>query len=387
MYEEKDKRSIAIYDDYESNEIDNSSVEGFFSPFTFLCFVLILLLFGLVSLFSSSFDEALREGLSFYSYLVDHLFAIAIGIALGAFISLLPLRAFKKLYLFTFPLYLVSIALYFLFPSLFSIFSFTTTIGTLSILSITLILVDIVEKTTKSERKGFYIIFLCLIELFFLVTTTYICGSGYFFLIIISSISLMISYKVKPAFIFYYIICSLILLFLLISNVDKLFYNFSSTLFPNTKYYSESLSLSLLAIEDSGTWGVGIGKGLYKLGLIENPSGLLIFATVVEESGLLGISLILFSLLCILIIAIRTLNRAKKKGENYIASLVFSFSLTFVSAYFINALYASGLFFFDGVIMPLFSYNPYCEAIMVAFLIILYKFIYKIGREQNNEKN
>lgn len=387
MYEEKDKRSIAIYDDYESNENDNSNIEGFFSPFTFLCFVLILLLFGLVSLFSSSFDEALREGLAFYSYLVDHLFAIAIGIVLGVFISLLPLRFFKKIYLFILPLYLVLISLYFFLSNYFSSFIFTTIIGTVSILSITLILSDIVEKTTNSERKGFYIIFLSFIELFFLVTTTYICGSGYFFLIVISSISLMISYRVKPSFIFFYIICSLILLFLLISNVDKLFYNFSSTLFPNTKHYSESLSLSLLAIEDSGTWGVGIGKGLYKLGLIEDPSGLLIFATVIEECGLLGLTLILLSLLCILIISIRTLNRAKKKGENYIASLVFSFSLTFVSAYFINALYASGLFFFDGVIMPLFSYNPCCEAIFVVFLIILYKFIYKIGREQNNEKN
>lgn len=387
MYEEKDKRSIAIYDDYESNEIDNRSVEGFFSPFTFLCFVLILLLFGLVSLFSSSFDEALREGLSFYSYLLDHIFALLVGIVLGVFISLLPLRVFKKIYLFTFPLYLVLLSLYFFLPNLFSSFIFTTIIGTVSILTITLILLDIVEKTTNSERKGFYIIFLCFVELFFLVTTTYICGSGYFFLIVIASISLMISYRVEPSFIFYYILCSFILLFLLISNVDKLFSSFSSTLFPNTKYYSKSLSLSLLAIEDSGTWGVGIGKGLYKLGLIENPSGLLIFATVVEECGILGICLILLSLLCILIIAIRTLNRAKKKGENYIASLVFSFSLTFVSAYFINALYASGLFFFDGVIMPLFSYNPYCEAIFVAFLIILYKFIFKIGREQNNEKN
>lgn len=387
MYEEKDKRSIAIYDDYGSKENDNSSIEGFFSPFTFLCFILILLLFGLVSLFSASFDEALREGISFYSYLVDHLFSIGIGIVFGIFISLLPLRAFKKIYLFTFPLYLILLALYFFLPNLFSSFIFTTIIGTVSILSIILMLSDIVEKTTNSERKGFYIIFLCLIELFFLISTTYICGSGYFFLIVISSISLMISYRVKSSFILYYLICSLILLFLLISNVDKLFYSFSSSLFPNTKNYSESLSLSLLAIEDSGTWGVGIGKGLYKLGLIEEPSGLFIFATVVEECGLLGIGLILVSLLCILIIAIRTLNRAKKKGEDYIASLVFSFSLTFVSAYFINALYASGLFFFDGIIMPLFSYNPYCEAIFVAFLIILYKFIYKIGREQNNEKN
>ena len=63
------EQSISIYDDYVDDEYVVMEGEGFFSPFTFLCSVLVLFFFGLISIFSATMDMAINKGLPFYSYM------------------------------------------------------------------------------------------------------------------------------------------------------------------------------------------------------------------------------------------------------------------------------------------------------------------------------
>ena len=56
------EQSISYYDDYVDDEYVVKEGEGFFSPFTFLCSVLVLSLFGFIALLSSTMDKAIAEG-------------------------------------------------------------------------------------------------------------------------------------------------------------------------------------------------------------------------------------------------------------------------------------------------------------------------------------
>ena len=58
-------QSISIYDDYVDDEYVVKEGEGFFSPFTFLCSVLVLILFGFISVFSATMDRAILEEVPF----------------------------------------------------------------------------------------------------------------------------------------------------------------------------------------------------------------------------------------------------------------------------------------------------------------------------------
>ena len=70
------EQSISYYDDYVDDNYVVKEGEGFFSPFTFLCSVLVLSLFGFIALLSSTMDKAIAEGVPFYSYLGKELFSL-----------------------------------------------------------------------------------------------------------------------------------------------------------------------------------------------------------------------------------------------------------------------------------------------------------------------
>ena len=84
----------------------------------------------------------------------------------------------------------------------------------------------------------------------------------------------------------------------------------------------------------------------------------------------------------ILIIGIRTSQRAYKRGEKFISSFTLGSAVLLTFSMIINMLYVSGLSPFYGVPLLLFSYNPICQALIIVIMVLLYKFIFRIGREK-----
>ena len=106
-------RDIGAYDDYVSErESESDRTEGVFSPFTFLCFAIILTLFGLLTLFSSSYDTALRNGEVFYSYFLKEALVIPVAFAIGFLVCLIPLKVFRKSYFFLCAIYIALFVVY-----------------------------------------------------------------------------------------------------------------------------------------------------------------------------------------------------------------------------------------------------------------------------------
>ena len=138
------------------------------------------------------------------------------------------------------------------------------------------------------------------------------------------------------------------------------------------------------AIVSGGIVGAGLGNGLYKLGVLENPQGILIFASYVEELGFLGVLFLLFLLLLIAIIGARTVSRAERRGDRSSAVIVIGFTLLIVLRSAVNILYVSGTLPLSGVLLPFFSYSPSDEFLSLMNATMLYRLVYIMGRE--NEK-
>ena len=103
----------STYDDLLLIEEQQKEKEtsGSLSPFTYLCIALITALYGLVILYSSSYSEALSNGLAHYWYFVRNLYAGVAGLLLGIATRFLGMRRIKKLYLIFMPLSLIALVL------------------------------------------------------------------------------------------------------------------------------------------------------------------------------------------------------------------------------------------------------------------------------------
>ncbi len=378
-------RDIGAYDDYVSErESESDRTEGVFSPFTFLCFAIILTLFGLLTLFSSSYDTALRNGEAFYSYFLKEALVIPVAFAIGFLVCLIPLKVFRKSYFFLYAIYIALFVVYTLGIGFTSSYIFLSLFGLVGTLSILLILSDTVSGILTVEKKGVMVILTTLSVLFLLVTETLVAGTGWYVVSSIVIISSLVSERVKRSWIVYFAVALLMGLVLLTLLDERLFASFSESIMPldNETYYSASLYASASAIAEGGIKGVGIGNGLYKLGLLEGVEGEFIYATLCEETGIFGTVVILFSSLMILIIGWRSSNRAYKKNEYYIGTFTLSSVSMLVFSFLTNMLFVSGLLPCRGVPLLLFSYNPFNEALLVILLMLLYKFIFRIGRSK-----
>ncbi len=380
MYNGENEETLtrAVYDDYDvSLENDEVTPEGFFSPFTFLCFAIVLLLFGLLTLFSASYDVSLRMGGKFYSLFLNEALAMLSGLVISIPLFFIPVKVYRKSYFFLYPLYAALSVLSYFYPSFIDL----NAVALLGNLTIAVLLSDILSSLSESENKGLRLIILAFLVSIVLLSETYLYGEGWFFVSFAVVVSALSAASVKKSYILFYSIFLIVFFVIMTLLSPELLENDSVYLFGGSK--GNSLSLSSYAIREGELLGVGLGNGLYKLGLIDDIEGMYIYASLCEETGIIGVLIILFSLSIILIIGIRTSNRAYKKDDMF--SSVFSLSLTvlFVFSYFVNILYVSGLFpFGDGVELFLFSYNPILEGICVIILSLLYKFIFLIGRDR-----
>lgn len=377
---------IGEYDDYvPERENSEEKREGVFSPFTFLCFAIILTLFGLLTLFSASYDTALRSGEAFYSYFLKQTVAVPVSLAIGFLVCLIPLRFFRKSYFVLLAVYIAMFVAYILGVAFTKSYIFVSSFGLVGTFCILFLLSDTVPGILDIERMGLMLVLTIVSTLFLLVTETLVSGTGWYVVSGMVIISTLVSERVKRSYIIYFIVALFLGLIFLTLAGSRLFEVFSHGILPidDGTYYSSELYSAANAINEGGIKGVGVGNGLYKLGLLEGVEGEFIYASLCEETGIFGSVIILFSSLMILIIGWRSCNRAYRSNEFYIASFTLSAVSMLVFSFLTNMLFVSGLFPFSGVPLLLFSYNPFNEALLMILLMLLYKFIFLIGRQKN----
>ncbi|HOV48342.1 MAG TPA: FtsW/RodA/SpoVE family cell cycle protein [Anaerolineae bacterium] len=111
---------------------------------------------------------------------------------------------------------------------------------------------------------------------------------------------------------------------------------------------------SIMALAEGGLTGVGIGRGMLKTGYLPFPHTDSIFAVIGEETGLIGVALVLglFALF-----AYRGYRIALETTDPFGALLAFGVTTMIVLGALLNILVMTGLVPFAGTALPFFSYG------------------------------
>ena len=133
----------------------------------------------------------------------------------------------------------------------------------------------------------------------------------------------------------------------------------SSNFFPHplinassNNYYQVKESLN--AIHHGGILGTGIGNGVFKLGFLSDVHTDFVLAGIAEESGIIGIGLIVILFMALIYRIFKIANRSEKKEYQ-----LFAFGVgTLISLQFIiNALGVTSLIPIKGLTVPFLSYG------------------------------
>ena len=378
------EQSISYYDDYVDDEYVVKEGEGFFSPFTFLCSVLVLSLFGFIALLSSTMDKAIMEGVPFYSYLGKELLGAALGLGLGILTYIVPDNVLNKLHFVTCPISIVLLTLSKFVPEL-SFLSFSG--GVFSLITLVYFIAWSVPFVMEKERKGFPLLAIIPFFILYLSFIGYTAGLGWYVVGLVIIIAATSQFEAGKGSLFFFFLTGLVILVLL-SIIPSVFNGISSSILPvnDMSLYNKDLLVSRMAIIDGGMSGSGLGQGLYKLEAFETPHIEFIFATIFEETGLIGLSLILVPSIIILIVGIRTANRARSNKELSVSATVIGGVSLIVFAVLLNILRVMGFNPFGGLCLPFFSYDPLSEGAFVFLSVILYRLIYREGRQKDDKE-
>ena len=378
------EQSISYYDDYVDDEYVVKEGEGFFSPFTFLCSVLVLSLFGFIALLSSTMDKAIMEGVPFYSYLGKELLGAALGLGLGILTYIVPDNVLNKLHFVTCPISIVLLTLS-KFVQELSFLSFSG--GVFSLITLVYFIAWSVPFVMEKEIKGFPLLAIIPFFILYLSFIGYTAGLGWYVVGLVIIIAATSQFEAGKGSLFFFFLTGLVILVLL-SIIPSVFNGISSSILPvnDMSLYNKDLLVSRMAIIDGGMSGSGLGQGLYKLEAFETPHKEFIFATIFEETGLIGLSLILVPSIIILIVGIRTANRARSNKELSVSATVIGGVSLIVFAVLLNILRVMGFNPFGGLCLPFFSYDPLSEGAFVFLSVILYRLIYREGRQKDDKE-
>lgn len=349
-----------------TNNTNKQNVSGNYAPFTFICVLLALTSFGLVSMFSASYENAIRAGLNTTYYFTRQLIALLVAVALSISVQFVPKKLLKLALVI---LYVLLVG--FLISSLFYT-SLDLDAGLQSIIILTTLSVFTLFHM-KKPSIGKTII--ALVSNAIVITLLILLGlKASALLIIIIDFLLLIFLGFKIRYLLWIVlIFALPTLLYLLSSVDKV----NQALTYLSRDALDTSSLAYDALVRGGGMGQGLGSGILKLQ--ENFNQIhtnYIFASAIEETGLIGITLtfILYGLLFLL--GIRCANRLRDlnyDGYSLFVYAIMSFIMMQVIFHLLNILNLTTNVY--ATLMPLMSYSPFYIAFLILLLSVVYRFM------------
>lgn len=385
------------YDDLEGYDRLTSSAapSGGHSPvsrhqevasFTFLCVVVCLVGFGLVAMYSASYDEALRLGLApSYFFTRQAVFAL-MGVACFAIIQYIPINWVKKL---TLPLLAASMILMVL--TLVTPFGVTRygsrrwiEIGPLpafqssELLRVSAIMFmawwfsreNIVDHRPMRVLIPVSIVF---ISAFLIVaqrdysTTLVFAGIAFAMFLAVG-----IQFRWMALFLLAGGVPAVVFLLIEPYRVQRLM----GFLFPDADPTGLNWQVgnSLKAIASGGLLGKGLGKGSFKLGLLPEVHNDFIFANIIEELGLVGLLAVTTLFFLFAFISYRTYRKLvhEKQFEAYV---LFGFTSSIIWQAMINIAVTTGVLPPTGITLPFFSQGGTSLLVVVCECALMYAII------------
>ena len=386
------------YSDYYNSlegEIDSGS-SGSLAPFTFICVVVILVMTGLVMLYSSSYAEATMNGLDHYYYVLRQgIFAI-LGFVCAIVINLVPAKWIR---LAAIPL--VVIALVSMLLTLFTPYG-VTVMGARRWLALPLVpqfqpsevvkLSTIVFLawwlTSPSTRRylGWYYVvpFIMIVGFTLLIVVQRAYTTSIHYLIL--ALAICVAARLKLRYIF--IACAFIsvpgILYMLSESyrVKRI----ASYVFPSLdpQGLNWQVNMSLGAIAEGGLTGKGIGNGTYKLGLLPEVQNDFILSSIIEETGLVGFAFIAMMFIMFAILGYRASVRLWPR-DRFHALLSVGITTMIISQVALNIAVITGLLPPTGIPLPFFSQGGTNLFVIIVECGLLYRAIVLSSKEGGDE--
>lgn len=386
------------YSDYYNSlegEIESGS-SGSLAPFTFICVVVILVMTGLVMLYSSSYAEATMNGLDHYYYVLRQgIFAI-LGFVCAIVINLVPAKWIR---LAAIPL--VIIALVSMLLTLFTPYG-VTVMGARRWLALPLVpqfqpsevvkLSTIVFLawwlTSPSTRRylGWYYVvpFIMVVGFTLLIVVQRAYTTSIHYLIL--ALAICVAARLKLRYIF--IACAFIsvpgILYMLSESyrVKRI----ASFVFPSLdpQGLNWQVNMSLGAIAEGGLTGKGIGNGTYKLGLLPEVQNDFILSSIIEETGLVGFAFIAMMFIMFAILGYRASVRLWPR-DRFHALLSVGITTMIISQVALNIAVITGLLPPTGIPLPFFSQGGTNLFVIIVECGLLYRAIVLSSKEGGDE--
>ncbi|MGE4585382.1 MAG: putative peptidoglycan glycosyltransferase FtsW [Sphaerochaeta sp.] len=359
---------------------------GSLSAFTFLCIIILITALGLIMLYSASYNEALIHDLPHYYYFSRQLMFVVLALVVGVIIRYIPLSWIKAL---AYPLLAGSIIL--LLLTLFTPLGQERLgsrrwlqLGSLPSLQpsefakIAIILFYAAynqkDRSDESPVKRFalpIIISLGMTGLIFLQRdySSAILFLGICFALLLasgfklSSLVLLLGFLLAPA---------LVAMLSQPYRVKRVF----SFLFPaiDPAGMNYQVATSLKAIKAGGWFGVGLGNGQYKLGILPEVQSDFIFASVCEELGFVGSTFILILFAMIAILGYNAAKRMKTR-DRFSSLLAFGLTTMILAQTIINLAVVTALLPPTGIPLPFFSQGGTNVFVVLSSCAIIYRIL------------
>lgn len=379
----------------KSLDVPEKEGEGTNSAFTFLCIIFLLTGFGLIMLYSSSYDEALSHGLPHYYYLVRQLAFVALACVVGLIVQKVPVTLFHAVaYPFAFfALVLMGLTLFTPLGSTVLGARRWLRIGPLSLQPVEIAKIAVIfllAQWFSTEQKNSFVryfppfVVMALFALLILMqkdfSSTVVFVGLCLSMFVAGGMSIGILLLVCGAI----AVPTVIALFTMPYRIRRI----ASFLMPDldTNGANYQVSNAIKAIEKGGLFGVGLGKGVAKQGILPEVQNDFIFASMFEELGLIWMLFLVALFVMFAILGYKTFVRASRR-DPFLGYLDFGMTTMVVWQAIINIAVVTGLLPPTGIPLPFFSQGGTNIFVVLVCCAVMYRIMLISSGRQPLEKS
>lgn len=361
------------YDSYSSGEISFNSK---LNSNLIICSSFILIIFGLINLYSASYPYAIENNLNDYSFVLAQFIYIAFGMLIGAFVIYMPQKLLESIC----PVFMLLCLLLF-GANVFIKTPILLSEKTINIvfmadfMYLSLFFANREEGITKLRELFLPILFTVIFLAAILIQKSFI----YAVLFVFVSILMFACGSVG----FFGVL--LLVLFALVPTACWILSDANNILKLLNYYvpgYYESASgisgLSKAAVSSGHIFGKGLGNGDFKLGLIPDISGEYVFCNFAEEFGFIGVSLMFILFALLIYCSFRSAKHLRHKNRFY-SNFSFALSVVLTARFLINISSVLGILPVYGFSLPFFSFS---DSIIITIIEIA--LIYKMSKDNDS---
>ncbi|MCR4676661.1 MAG: FtsW/RodA/SpoVE family cell cycle protein [Sphaerochaetaceae bacterium] len=331
---------------------------------------LVLIIYGLVCTYSTTYPQAITEGKNHYYYLQNQLLYIVVGLGIGSVFYFISEKAFETLSPLT-----VLVIFAFCAASELGMNAESSLVSHMAMLGITMYLTHYFGKRNNRfdrlreialpllfSTAFFGIITLqknVMLSLVYIILVVYLFAVGG---VGLGGVSLLILFIAVP------FVCSFL------SNpaeIRELLNFFIPGLFTGSDAAQSVLRYK--SISSGGLMGKGSALGVYKYGVINGISGPYILCSIFEEFGFAGFCLIAFLFIVIAILGYGGSNSLKSVNYYY-SNLCNGMTTLLVWHFIFNCAAVFEVLPFSFLSMPFFSYGPDVSLVIIEFFLLLKTF-------------